>query len=277
MPSCNTTPSRSCAAYSTRPRPPSPLGSRRSWQVVPRSISGPARPTSAPRSARRRSSSSSRGSSCCGRASTLALDRHLRSGARPDHPAAGRGGDVVRARGVASDRAFRCATGELIALPGVAQTLVEPLTASLGEKQENLSNFASARHIVRVRRKLLQLARNYGRVVRDGVRIDFPISHSLLAEMVGVPRDRYPRPRRAPADGLYRPVRAHLPAARVAGVDRGRDQGRRPRDVTEITTSPRTRLVGSSLPTKGSRNVTVIGRSRWPRRTASAMFATSPI
>jgi CRP/FNR family transcriptional regulator, cyclic AMP receptor protein len=85
------------------------------------------------------------------------------------------------------------ATGELTALPGAAQTLVEQLTASLGEKQENLSNFASARHVVRVRRKLLQLARNYGRVARDGVRIDFPISHSLLAEMIGSSRETVTR------------------------------------------------------------------------------------
>jgi CRP/FNR family transcriptional regulator, cyclic AMP receptor protein len=84
-------------------------------------------------------------------------------------------------------------TGELMALPGAAQTLVEQLTASLGEKQENLSNFASARHIVRVRRKLLQLARSYGRVARDGVRIDFPVSHSLLAEMVGSSRETVTR------------------------------------------------------------------------------------
>ena len=85
------------------------------------------------------------------------------------------------------------ATGELMGLPGAAQTLVELLAASLGEKQENLSNFASARHIVRVQRKLLQLARNYGRVVRDGVRIDFPISHALLAEMVGSSRETVTR------------------------------------------------------------------------------------
>ena len=32
------------------------------------------------------------------------------------------------------------ATGELMSLPGAAQMLVEQLTASLGEKQENLSN-----------------------------------------------------------------------------------------------------------------------------------------
>jgi CRP-like cAMP-binding protein len=84
-------------------------------------------------------------------------------------------------------------TSELMALPGAAQTLVQQLTASLGEKHENLSNFASARHIVRVRRKLLQLARSYGRVARDGVRIDFPISHALLAEMVGSSRETVTR------------------------------------------------------------------------------------
>jgi CRP-like cAMP-binding protein len=81
----------------------------------------------------------------------------------------------------------------LLALPGAAQILVEELTASLGQRQENLSNFASARHIVRVRRKLLQLGRSYGRVARDGVRIDFPVSHSLLAEMVGSSRETVTR------------------------------------------------------------------------------------
>ena len=85
------------------------------------------------------------------------------------------------------------AIGELMALPGAARTFVDQLTASLGEKQEHLSNFASARHIVRVQRKLLQLARSYGRVVRDGVRIDFPISHSLLAEMIGSSRETVTR------------------------------------------------------------------------------------
>lgn len=81
----------------------------------------------------------------------------------------------------------------LMALPGAALTLVEQLTTSVGQKQENLSNFASARHIIRVRRKLLQLARSYGRVARDGVRIDFPISHTLLAEMVGSSRETVTR------------------------------------------------------------------------------------
>jgi CRP-like cAMP-binding protein len=44
-----------------------------------------------------------------------------------------------------------------------------------------------------VRRKLLQLARNYGRVVRDGIRIDFPISHMVIADMVGSSRETVTR------------------------------------------------------------------------------------
>jgi hypothetical protein len=81
----------------------------------------------------------------------------------------------------------------LLAVPGVAKTLLEELTATLGQKQEAIANFGSMRHIERVRRKLMQLARNYGRVARDGVRIDFPLSHTLLAEMVGSSRETVTR------------------------------------------------------------------------------------
>jgi CRP-like cAMP-binding protein len=44
-----------------------------------------------------------------------------------------------------------------------------------------------------VRGKLLQLARNYGRVALDGMRIDFPLSHTLLADMVGSSRETVTR------------------------------------------------------------------------------------
>jgi CRP/FNR family cyclic AMP-dependent transcriptional regulator len=77
----------------------------------------------------------------------------------------------------------------LLALPGVAKTLLEQLAVTLGQKQEAIGNFGSKRHIERVRRKLLQLARSYGRVALDGVRIDFPLSHTLLADMVGSSRE----------------------------------------------------------------------------------------
>jgi CRP/FNR family transcriptional regulator, cyclic AMP receptor protein len=81
----------------------------------------------------------------------------------------------------------------LLALPGVAKTMLEQLAVTLGQKQEAIGNFGSRWHIDRVRRKLLQLARNYGRVARDGVRIDFPLSHTLLADMIGSSRETVTR------------------------------------------------------------------------------------
>ena len=62
----------------------------------------------------------------------------------------------------------------LLALPVVAKTLLEQLAVTLGQKQEAIRTFGSMRHIERVRSKLSQLARNYGRVARDGVRIASP-------------------------------------------------------------------------------------------------------
>lgn len=81
----------------------------------------------------------------------------------------------------------------LLALPGVAKTMLEQLAATLGQKQEAIANFGSRWHSDRVRRKLLQLARNYGRVARDGVRIDFPLSHTVLADMIGSSRETVTR------------------------------------------------------------------------------------
>jgi CRP-like cAMP-binding protein len=81
----------------------------------------------------------------------------------------------------------------LLALPGVAKTMLEQLTVTLGQKQQAIGAFGSTRHIERLRGKLLQLARIYGRVALDGVRIDFPLSHTLLADMVGSSRETVTR------------------------------------------------------------------------------------
>lgn len=81
----------------------------------------------------------------------------------------------------------------LLSVPRVAQRVVEQMVYTLGQKQEIIGNFAQTRHLERVRRKLLQLARSYGHVVRDGIRIDFPVSHALLAEMVGSSRETVTR------------------------------------------------------------------------------------
>ena len=82
---------------------------------------------------------------------------------------------------------------ELLALPGAARRLLEQMTATLGRNQEAIGNFVDTRHLERVRRTLLQLARVYGRVGHDGIRIDFPLSHTVLAEMIGSSRETVTR------------------------------------------------------------------------------------
>ena len=81
----------------------------------------------------------------------------------------------------------------LLATPETASFLLESIERTLSEKQEALGNFAHTRHIERVRRKLMQLAESYGRVVRGGIRIDFPVSHALLADMIGSSRETVTR------------------------------------------------------------------------------------
>jgi hypothetical protein len=82
---------------------------------------------------------------------------------------------------------------ELLASPALARRIVEQLALGLAQRQEALANFAPTHHVERVRRKLLQLARRYGHVVRDGIRIDVPLSHALLAEMIGSSRETVTR------------------------------------------------------------------------------------
>jgi biotin operon repressor len=81
----------------------------------------------------------------------------------------------------------------LLAVPGAAQVVFEHLAATLARNEEALSNFAFTRHVDRVRWKLLQLGRRYGHVARDGIRIDFPVSHTVLAEMIGSSRETVTR------------------------------------------------------------------------------------
>jgi CRP-like cAMP-binding protein len=82
---------------------------------------------------------------------------------------------------------------ELLTIPAVAESIVRNLTTTLRQKQEAIANLASTVHIERLRRKLLQLGRVYGHVARDGIRIDFPVTHALLAEMIGSSRETVTR------------------------------------------------------------------------------------
>jgi DNA-binding MarR family transcriptional regulator len=80
-------------------------------------------------------------------------------------------------------------------LLGLAAALrvVEQLMLALSQRQEAIANFAPTRHLERVQRILRQLACRHGHVVREGLRIDFPVSHVLLAEMIGSSRETVTR------------------------------------------------------------------------------------
>jgi CRP-like cAMP-binding protein len=77
----------------------------------------------------------------------------------------------------------------LVQLPGAAAALLEALAEAARERQESLASFSSVRHVERVRDKLLQLARAHGRVVSGGVRLDVPLTHERLGEMIGSARE----------------------------------------------------------------------------------------
>jgi CRP-like cAMP-binding protein len=77
----------------------------------------------------------------------------------------------------------------LLRRPEAAAAIVAALGEQLRERQESLAQFSSVRHVDRVRDKLLQLARTHGRVVPGGVRLDLPLTHELMGEMVGSARE----------------------------------------------------------------------------------------
>jgi hypothetical protein len=81
----------------------------------------------------------------------------------------------------------------LLELPSFARVLLRELARSLRRKQDAISAFGSVRHADRVRRKLIQLAADYGRVTLEGIRLDIPLTHVLLAEMVGSERETITR------------------------------------------------------------------------------------
>jgi CRP-like cAMP-binding protein len=81
----------------------------------------------------------------------------------------------------------------LFEVPGAAVLLFDGLAATLRQKHETIATLASIHHVDRVRDKLIQLAREHGRVRPDGVRLDFPLTHELLGEMVGSARETVTR------------------------------------------------------------------------------------
>ena len=78
---------------------------------------------------------------------------------------------------------------ELLALPTFTHFLVEDLVAVVRERQQSLANATGGTHTDRLREKLFQLARDYGTVGPHGVQIELPLTHELLAQMVGSARE----------------------------------------------------------------------------------------
>src|SRR5207248_3217813 len=65
----------------------------------------------------------------------------------------------------------------LLESPVAARLFVEALAETLRQKQAAVASLSRLHHVDRVREKLLELAREHGRVGRDGIRLDFPLTH----------------------------------------------------------------------------------------------------
>jgi CRP-like cAMP-binding protein len=81
----------------------------------------------------------------------------------------------------------------LLQSPDLVEQFVDALTVALRQKQQAAASLGPTRHRERVRLRLSQLAAQYGHVVRGGIRIDFPLSHALLAEMIASSRETVTR------------------------------------------------------------------------------------
>jgi Crp-like helix-turn-helix domain len=74
-----------------------------------------------------------------------------------------------------------------------AHVIWDALAFALRRREELIASLSNTRHVERVRDKLLRLASDYGKVDGRGVRIDLPLTHELLAEMVCSARETVTR------------------------------------------------------------------------------------
>jgi hypothetical protein len=74
-----------------------------------------------------------------------------------------------------------------------AHVVWEAMTSALRRREELIASLSNTRHVERVRELFLRLARDYGKVDPEGVRIDLPLTHELLAEMVCSARETVTR------------------------------------------------------------------------------------
>jgi hypothetical protein len=81
----------------------------------------------------------------------------------------------------------------LLSIPGVAPLMFDALATTARQKHRTIEALARPHHLDRVRAKLLQLAADHGVVGLDGIRLDLPLTHELLGEMVGSARETVTR------------------------------------------------------------------------------------
>jgi CRP-like cAMP-binding protein len=81
----------------------------------------------------------------------------------------------------------------LVESPVAVERLVGGLEATLQRQRDAVRALAGVRQVDRVRDQLLELARDHGRVGREAVRLDLPLTHDLIADMVGCARETVTR------------------------------------------------------------------------------------
>jgi CRP-like cAMP-binding protein len=81
----------------------------------------------------------------------------------------------------------------LLQIPGAAALIFDALADTIRQKHQTIEALAHHHHLARVRAKLLQLAAAHGVVGREGIRLDMPLTHELLAEMTGSARETVTR------------------------------------------------------------------------------------
>jgi CRP-like cAMP-binding protein len=82
---------------------------------------------------------------------------------------------------------------KLLEITSAATLIIEALESGLRDCRESLAQFSRRRHVDRVRCKLIQLARVHGHVGTEGLLLDLPLTHELIADMVGTTRETVTR------------------------------------------------------------------------------------
>ena len=77
----------------------------------------------------------------------------------------------------------------LLELPPIARALLDALLDTLRERQQTLAHTNGATHGERLHETLFQLALMHGKVGPGGVEIQLPLTHELLARMIGSARE----------------------------------------------------------------------------------------